>query len=253
MSAWVLVTTLGCLTVGAACVSGRGAPDSSGGGGASAGGGAPAELGGSWSDDDTNLPPLDEHDNEPDVHLEPGENCYDESNIWILVPLELAAYQGLCASDQLEAIHAACVSSTTSSAMSCAVVLDDPTNQPCAACLGLAEDDITNHPVLVRDPWSEQLWPNTPACEAVTQGKEYCAQSAAEFALCSWTACVACSEDDLGSCQIFAGNQLCHSWLPDAECQSLLPPPGMESPECVGEDISRTFMKVAAVLCGAPP
>jgi hypothetical protein len=235
-------TAVGCLVVWMGCTPKAGPTGGSGGGGSPGLGG----WGGYSECIDCALgsDPYDPY--EP----EPGESCYDERYARILAPVALVGHQGLCTPTQLEEFFAICFAST---AEECALYSDHPTNVACTECLGWKDEDIATHPVLALS-WN-WVWLNTPACEAVVQGKSECAQSAADLDLCRWSSCLECYDAaEVGACKAYAEQQICGTLPPvSADCQSTLPAPGMESPECAGEDFKSSFMKVASVICGPTP
>ncbi|HRH00633.1 MAG TPA: hypothetical protein PLR99_30525, partial [Polyangiaceae bacterium] len=200
--------------------------------------------------------PLDAQADElarPGPDAAPPAACYVPDDALALTAAAPSLSPSICTAAQIVGAQTACLG-PTSTAATCNAYL--AANRACARCIfgALSGDVPATTPVGALIPVSDAtVTPNIGACAALVIGRPDCALPISQQVVCTNSACATCPDtasDD--ACQGTASLGIC-AGLGDGACNAAVDATvGTWGPRCRGAAFNDTYLKVAAVMCGAP-
>ncbi len=146
---------------------------------------------------------------------------------------------GLCTTQEVQDFYADCLGPSSTGA-ACGAALETA----CGSCIVGAGGE--NFPAFVVDSQSNAFV--TRACEAIAQGKPFCAQSATAAFMCQIYVCDPCTGSAFDECIVEALETTgpCDFTVPMCDSVAL-----EDSPACLGSTFQQLYTKSANAVCGA--
>jgi hypothetical protein len=181
--------------------------------------------------------------------------CYDEAGAinpdGIFSGIEID--QGLCTSEQITAVYAACIGAEADTEACDAFAAADPANDACRACVLPAGTAPFPLPVILTSTTVQYL--TLYGCQAQAMGLPECAAAIESLLFCARTSCEGCTDDAVNNtCVNYAINPpaLCGELGLPAGCEAVLAATALD-PSCIGSatTFETAFPVLAELYCGA--